>query len=130
MSNMKRRRTLAAVGAAAVLSLVLGACGGEGGGTDEGTENRGAAHNAAVENVVNASDTKGGTIRFANPGDWDSLDPADTYYAYSWNFIRLYGRALVMFQPSPGRQGATLVPDLAESLGCASDGAKDRKSVG
>ena len=25
----------------------------------------------------------------ANSGDWDSLDPADTYYAYSWNFVRL-----------------------------------------
>ena len=22
----------------------------------------------------------------ANSGDWDSLDPADTYYAYSWDF--------------------------------------------
>ncbi|MDQ4032739.1 MAG: ABC transporter substrate-binding protein, partial [Actinomycetota bacterium] len=33
-------------------------------------------------------------------------------------------RALVMFKPAPGQQGATLVPDLAESLGRSSDGAK------
>ena len=53
----------------------------------------------------------------ANSGDWDSLDPADTYYAYSWNFVRLYGRSLMMFKSAPGAEGATLVPDLAESPG-------------
>ena len=53
----------------------------------------------------------------ANAGDWDSLDPADTYYTYAWNFARLYGRALVMFRSAPGAEGATLVPDLAENLG-------------
>ena len=67
---------------------------------------------------------KGGTLRFANSGDWDSLDPADTYYAYSWDFARLYGRSLVMFKSAPGKDGATLVPDLAESLGKPSDNAK------
>ena len=27
------------------------------------------------------SDKKGGTLKFANPGDWDTLDPGETYYA-------------------------------------------------
>ena len=69
--------------------------------------------------VRNPSDATGGTIRMANSGDWDSLDPADTYYAYSWNFVRLFGRSLVMFKSAPGAEGATLVPDLAENLGTA-----------
>jgi peptide/nickel transport system substrate-binding protein len=99
---------------AALATLVLVACGGPGAGGTSSTS--GGIHNP--------SDAKGGTLRYANSGDWDSLDPADTYYAYSWNFARLYGRALVMFKPAPGAQGATLVPDLAESLGRASDGAK------
>ena len=30
------------------------------------------------------STATGGTLRYANSGDWDSLDPADTYYAYAW----------------------------------------------
>ncbi|GLW08242.1 peptide ABC transporter substrate-binding protein [Microtetraspora sp. NBRC 13810] len=60
----------------------------------------------------------------ANPGTWDSLDPGDTYYGYSFNFIRLYGRALLMFKSAPGKDGNTLVPDLAESLGQASDDNK------
>ena len=46
-----------------------------------------------------------------------ALDPADTYYAYAWNFVRLYGRSLMMFKSAPGADGATLVPDLAESAG-------------
>ncbi|MDQ4104758.1 MAG: ABC transporter substrate-binding protein [Actinomycetota bacterium] len=102
---------------ALLVALVLAACGGP-------TSGGGAAGAGASGGIHNPSNATGGTLRFANSGDWDSLDPADTYYAYSWNFIRNYGRALVMFQPAPGRQGATLVPDLAESLGRASDGAK------
>ena len=50
-----------------------------------------AAFNAALTSVVNPSDKKGGTLKFANPGDWDSVDPGDTYYGYSWNFARLTG---------------------------------------
>ncbi len=45
----------------------------------------------------------------AHSGDWDSLDPGDTYYGYSWNFIRLYGRALTMFKPAPGTRASKLV---------------------
>ncbi|MGH3900377.1 MAG: ABC transporter substrate-binding protein, partial [Pseudonocardiaceae bacterium] len=107
------RATTAPVLAAA---LVLAACGApaSGSGTAGG----------AVGGVHNPSNATGGTLRFSNSGDWDSLDPADTYYAYSWNFIRNYGRALLVFKSAPGQQGATLVPDLAESLGRSSDDAK------
>ncbi len=111
-----RTRCMVALGAVAVLALA--ACGGgsPGGSTASGPTDANAIHNP--------SDVTGGTIRYANSGDWDSLDPADTYYAYSWNFARLYGRSLVMFKSAPGKAGATLVPDLAESLGVPSDGAK------
>ena len=74
--------------------------------------------------IFNPSTKKGGTLTFANSGDWDSLDPADTYYGYSWNFIRLYGRSLVMFKPAPGDAGTELVPDLATGLGEPSDDDK------
>ncbi|MGH3800662.1 MAG: ABC transporter substrate-binding protein, partial [Pseudonocardiaceae bacterium] len=116
-----RHAALAALVMAA--ALVLAACGGpaSGGGTAGGGPSGGEATAGGVQNP---SDATGGTLRFANSGDWDSLDPADTYYAYSWNFVRNYGRALLMFKLAPGRQGATLVPDLAESLGRPSDGAK------
>jgi peptide/nickel transport system substrate-binding protein len=128
---MKRQRTAAAVAGASILALALTACGGSsGGGSGAGASASGsgggsaAAFNAAVGKVFNPSDAKGGTLRYANSGDWDSLDPADTYYAYSWNFVRLYGRSLVMFASAPGADGAKLVPDLAQTLGVPSDGAK------
>jgi peptide/nickel transport system substrate-binding protein len=124
---VKRKPVLVAVAIGAAFSLALTACGGKssstsGGGGGGSTTT--AQFNAAVGKVFNPSTQKGGTLRFANSGDWDSLDPADTYYAYSWNFIRLYGRTLTMFKPAPGADGATLVPDLATSLGQPSDNAK------
>jgi peptide/nickel transport system substrate-binding protein len=120
-----RARGLAAVGVSA--ALVLAACGGGGGASSQqGSSNQSAqaAFNAASTSVVNPSDKKGGTLKFANPGDWDTLDPGETYYAWSWNFARLYGRSLMMFKSAPGPEGNQLVPDLAEAAGQASDGGK------
>ena len=74
--------------------------------------------------MFNPSDTKGGTLKLAISADWDSLDPGDTYYGFSWNFLRLYGRTLLMFKPVPGSEGARARPDLAEGLGMPSDGGK------
>ncbi|MDQ1286458.1 MAG: peptide/nickel transport system substrate-binding protein [Actinomycetota bacterium] len=122
---MTRQRTAAAVAGAAVLALALGACGG-GSGNSGGSSGGGAkaVADAGIGKVFNPSTDKGGTIKIADSGDWDSLDPADTYYGYSWDFVRLYGRSLVMFAPKPGAEGTKLVPDLAESLGVSSNGSK------
>src|SRR6266498_2101684 len=115
--QMRKRTAVAAVAAGTVIALVMTAC-----GSNNPTPNKsgGAAQpeaNAGIGKVYNPSDKKGGTLRFGHSGDWDSLDPADTYYGYSWDFIRLYGRSLVMFAPKPGPEGNKLTPDLAESLG-------------
>ena len=108
-------------------ALVLAACGGGGGAGNNqqpGTQTSASGFNAASTSVVNPSDKKGGTLKFANLGDWDTLDPGETYYAYSWNFARLYGRSLMMFKSAAGKEGNQLVPDLAEAPGQASDNAK------
>jgi len=117
---MQRMRILAAVAAAATLATGLTACGGSGGGQGNGA----STFNAAVGKVSNPSDARGGTIRMANSGDWDSLDPADSYYSYEWDFARLYGRSLLTFAAAPGQDGAKLTPDLATGLGKASDDDK------
>ena len=126
MSHFKARRTrgLAAVGVAA--ALLVSACGGGGGTSNQGSGNQssGGGFDAATKSVINPSETKGGTLKFANAGEWDSLDPGETYYSYSWNFARLYGRALMMFKSGVGKEGNQLVPDLAESAGQSSDGGK------
>src|ERR671911_2775743 len=121
----RRTRGFAAVGVTA--ALVVSACGGGGGSSTNqgsGEQTGSSGFDAASTAVVNPSETKGGTLKFANSGDWDTLDPGETYYAYSWNFARLYGRSLMMFKSAPGKEGNTLVPDLAEAPGQASSDAK------
>jgi peptide/nickel transport system substrate-binding protein len=121
--NRRRAYRVAAVGAA--LALAISGCGGgEGGGGGAPADTTKAEFNAALGKVFKPSDKKGGTIKFANSGDWDTLDPGETYYGYSWDFLRLYGRSLVMFKPAPGAASNELIPDLAESLGVSSEGGK------
>lgn len=122
---MNGRRSWAAAAALTAGALTLAACGGSSGsGSGSGDGGSKPEFNAGVSSVVNPSDAKGGIITMANSDVWDSLDPANTYYGYAWNFARLYGRSLTMFKPAAGEQGAQLVPDLATSLGKPSDGAK------
>ena len=118
-------RSMAASGVA--LALALSACSG---GTSTKTTNGATgsttkdAFNAALTQVFNPSEKKGGIIKMADESAPDSVDPGDTYYGYQWDFIRVYGRALTMFKPAPGKASEELLPDLAESLGVPSDGGK------
>lgn len=116
------------MGAAGVaLALGLSACaGGTSTKTDTGSTGSTTkdAFNAGLTQVFNPSEKKGGIIKFADEAAPDTLDPGETYYGYSWDFIRLYGRALTMFKPAPGKASAELVPDLAESLGVPTDDGK------
>jgi peptide/nickel transport system substrate-binding protein len=121
------KRTKAFVVLAVAAAMGLSACGG-GGGSNGGSSGSGgstAKFNAALDSVYNPSDKKGGTVRLGQAGDWaDSVDPGNTYYGYSWDFLRTYARTLVMFRSAPGAQGNELVPDMATSLGKSSDGGK------
>ncbi|WP_084958326.1 ABC transporter substrate-binding protein [Thermoactinospora rubra] len=127
-----KKSTIATAAVSAALALGLAACGGptqtQTGGTGQQTGGQAAAQdafNAANSGkVFNPSTKKGGTLKFANSGDWDSLDPANTYYGYAWNFGRLYYRTLTVYKTAPGAEGNEVVPDLAESLGKPSDGGK------
>ncbi|MGX6743290.1 ABC transporter substrate-binding protein [Streptomyces xantholiticus] len=116
-----RRRRLAAI----ALSLALVTGGGvtallvnqgddKPGGTGSGPGTTDATgFNAAVGNVVNASDRKGGTLNLVSTVDADSWDPARSYYGWVWNMQRLYARTLLTYAAEPGRKGLGLVPDLA-----------------
>jgi peptide/nickel transport system substrate-binding protein len=71
---------------------------------------------------VNPSSKTGGTLRYALTSDWDSVDPGNTYYAFSWDFARLYGRTLLAYTRVPGAAGLKLQGDLAKSYTTSSDG--------
>ncbi|MFJ6773313.1 ABC transporter substrate-binding protein [Kitasatospora sp. NPDC091257] len=118
---MRRSRTVALTAAAAAAVLVVTGCTSSsksgGSSTASGSAEGGSGANAATKGIVNASDKKGGTVTYEMKGTPDSLDPGNTYYAYIYNFSRLYGRPLTTFNPAPGEEGNKLVPDLAESMG-------------
>lgn len=121
---MRRTRTVALTAAAAAAILVVTGCGssskGGGSSASAGTNDSSAGQDAATKNIVNVSDKKGGTVTFEMKGTPDSLDPGNTYYAYIYNFSRLYARSLTTFNPGAGEAGNKLVPDLAENLGTPS----------
>ncbi|MFG2090077.1 MULTISPECIES: ABC transporter substrate-binding protein [unclassified Spirillospora] len=113
-------RPIAVFAAGVVAAAGLAACGGGESGDGDG----GAGFNAAVNEVVNTSDKKGGTLKLASSDDFDSPDPGNTYYAFSQNIARQYGRALTTFKPGAGKESLEVIPDLATDLGTPSDGGK------
>jgi len=132
---MSRSHLLRAGTAVAVLALGAAACGGGSkspsasgskapGAGGSSTKSATAAYGAAINGVINASDKKGGTLNYVASSDFDSLDPARTYYAYSWNFQRAYQRTLMMFEPKVGKDGAQVTGDLASGKGEVSNGGK------
>ena len=134
---MSRSHLLRAGTAVAVLALGAAACGGgskspsangsaapSSGSSGGGSKSVSAAYGAAIDGVVNASEKKGGTLNYVASSDFDSLDPARTYYAYSWDFQRIYQRTLMMFVPKAGKDGAQVTGDLASGKGEVSNGGK------
>ena len=123
---------MAGTAAVAVATLALAACGGSSGTSSSSASSSGGGNagtsatgfNAASSSVINASTATGGTLKFLSDDDWDSPDPGNTYYAFAWNFSRLYARTLMAFKDAPGKDGLTLVPDLAQDKGAVSDGGK------
>lgn len=121
--TIMRRSSLAAVAALGSVTLLLAGCSKADDGKSDG-ETKSAGADAATKDVVNASTEKGGTVTYAMSDVPDSFDPGNTYYAYMYNFSRLYARPLMTFKPDAGEKGNTLVPDLASAPGTQSDGGK------
>jgi len=65
-------------------------------------------------------------MNYALSGVPDSTDPGSTYYAYMWNFSRLYAPPLLTFKPHPAHDGLKLIPrpghGMARSARTASPG--------
>jgi peptide/nickel transport system substrate-binding protein len=120
--TMSRIKLVKAGSLAAVLALGAAACGGS--SSTKPPASAGPSYNAAITSLVNKSAKVGGTINYVASSDFDSLDPARTYYAYSWDYQRIYQRTLMMFKPVPGKDGASVTGDLASGPGVLSDGGK------
>jgi peptide/nickel transport system substrate-binding protein len=104
------------IGLGASVALALSGCGTAGSGGS------GPGFNAAIGKTVAPSTAKGGTITFDQSSVPDSTDPGNTYYAYNWDFTRLYATPLMTYKSCPGACGEQLVPALATAPGTVSDG--------
>ncbi|OEJ41081.1 ABC transporter substrate-binding protein [Streptomyces agglomeratus] len=113
---------MAAIAVISSASLLLAGCSKA--EDKNGGDAKSAGANAATKKMVNASDKKGGTVTYAMADAPESFDPGNTYYAFIYNFSRLYARPLMTFKPAPGEAGNELVPDLAASKGVPTDGGK------
>jgi peptide/nickel transport system substrate-binding protein len=118
---MKRRRIMGLAAFGAVATLALAAC-SSGSSPSSGTSSsKAAGFNAAVTKIVNPSTKKGGTIIYDNSSGPDSTDPGNTYYAFNWNFTRLYATPLMTYRSAPGTAGLQIVPALATAPGVPSN---------
>ncbi|MCX4588178.1 ABC transporter substrate-binding protein [Streptomyces sp. NBC_01481] len=117
-----RRSAVAAVAVISSASLMLAGCSKA--EDKDGGNGKAAGANAATKGMVNVSDKKGGTVTYAMADAPESFDPGNTYYAFIYNFSRLYARPLMTFKPAAGEAGNELVPDLAEGKGTPSEGGK------
>ncbi|NUS55837.1 MAG: ABC transporter substrate-binding protein [Streptomycetaceae bacterium] len=126
----RRTKAFAVVSAAAAGALVVTSCGSSGGAKSTSPaagpsgSSVAAAYNAGNTGIVNESTHAGGTVTYQLSSTPDSMDPGNTYYAFMWDFSRLYARPLTTFTPAPGQDGLKLAPDLATGLGQSSDGGK------
>ncbi|MEU9862179.1 ABC transporter substrate-binding protein [Streptomyces sp. NPDC047971] len=116
LNSSSRRRIAAGALLAAATMVVTTACGGGSGDGDKGKTGA-AGFNAAVNKVANASDKKGGELKFIGSQEADSWDPQRGYYGFVWDFARYYTRQLVTFKAEPGAASTELVPDLATDAG-------------
>ncbi len=114
---MRKSRLFATAAGTVALATVAAACSSSSGSSGNTST---SSFNAGLSSVVNPSSHQGGTLRFAQSQDWDSPDTGNTYYAYSWDFLRLYSRSLLTYAQKPGAAGLQLVPDLATDLGTVS----------
>ncbi len=117
---MKRRRIAGLAAVSAVAALALAAC-GSGGSSSTGPTTAPVVYNQANTQVVNPSTHKGGTLTFGLSNTPDSTDPGNTYYAFMWNTVRLYGLPLTTYKSCPAKCGDQLVPGLATALGTVGD---------
>jgi ABC-type transport system substrate-binding protein len=119
---MMRRKITGLFALGATAALTLAACGGSsgsGGGNNNNSTST-TSYNQAMSSVVNPSTKTGGTLTMDLSNTPDSTDYQNTYYAFMWNFVRLYSMQLMTYKSCPGACGETLVPQLATAPGTVS----------
>jgi peptide/nickel transport system substrate-binding protein len=74
---------------------------------------QGTGNGFPTSTPLNPSTAKGGTLRIGSAGDLDFLDPARTYFAFSWDIHQLINRTLLTFPDGTGQQALFPIGDIA-----------------
>jgi peptide/nickel transport system substrate-binding protein len=101
---LRNKRSIAITAIAISVALGASACGGSGSGSSKAT--------------------KGGTLMYYAPSDFDHLDPQRTYTTQGENIGREIYRSLTGWDQKVGQAKPTLAGDLATDTGTPSDNAK------
>jgi len=112
--------------AVAALGLVA-ACGGSssGGGAQVGSiqgNAQGTGNGFPASTPLNQSTAKGGTLNVGVAGDVDYMDPARTYYAFSWDIHQLINRTMLTFPDGTGSNAIVPTADIATGPATAQKG--------
>jgi peptide/nickel transport system substrate-binding protein len=117
---MRSRKSLALGALTATAALTLAACGTSGSSPTSSTSK--TYYNEGITKVVDpSSKATNATMTIDAAVTPDSTDYDNTYYAFMWDFVRLYSMSLLTYKSCPGSCGEQIVPDLATGLGTVSD---------
>jgi peptide/nickel transport system substrate-binding protein len=87
------------------------------GGNPQGTGN-----GFPASTPLNRSTAKGGTLHIGSAGDIDFMDPARTYYVFSWDIHQLINRTLLTFPDGVGPRALLPIGDIATAPATPTNG--------
>src|SRR5262245_15112037 len=118
-------RKWSVVAAAAMLGLVLTACGSssKSAGGNNGGNSSGGSSTTTGGGSTNPGGTpvKGGTLNMLGTGDVDYMDPNVSYYTVGYLNLRMWARQLLTYPAIPG-QTTVAEPDLATETPTTANG--------
>lgn len=82
------------------------------------------AASAATDRAELMKQHRGGTLKLNAHGSAGTIDPMINYEQQFWQLLTLTNDGLLAFKKADGRDGNTIVPDLAEALPAPQDGGK------
>jgi peptide/nickel transport system substrate-binding protein len=114
---MTRRKSLGLVALGAAAALAAAGC-----GSSSPSSSTTSFYGQGINSVVNPSNARtNGTLTIDAAVTPDSTDYQNTYYAFMWDFVRLYSMSLMDYKSCPGACSNQLVPGLATAPGVVSD---------
>jgi len=125
----KRPVVVRGLALAAVLALGATACGSSSSGGNKPGKTGGGGNSTLTGSIqgtlggygggkvpINSGGAKGGTLNIGSTSDVDYLDPARTYYAFSWDLHQLINRTLLTYpDDADPTKGLQLVGDIAQA---------------